>query len=169
MAFSPYFIEISAEIQHIPLARGDDVMPTDTGEASLPVVLGALRETLVQKRALLGFLVNNYDENGPEGFQASEQSVRLAWRVRHLTIAAEWFEQLLPFEAQFHAVRRHQTLVGLLAFRPVRSTDIFDGRSLLIRAKGTLDMGDTVNIDLAGMGYTRFAQVARPEVIGIEV
>jgi hypothetical protein len=144
-------------------------MPSDAGEATLPVVLGALRETLIQKRALQGFLVNTFAENGPEGFQATEQLVRLAWRVRLLTTAAEWFDALLPQEANFHALRRHQPLVGLPAFRAVRSIDILDNKWLLVRAQGMLDMGDTINVDFQGKGYTRFAQVARPEVIGIEV
>jgi len=144
-------------------------MPTDTGEATLPVVLGALRETLVGMRSTQGFLVTA--ANGPEGVQVSEQLSRLAWRVRLVTTGAEWFEQLLPFEAQFHALRRHQILVGdgLTGFRAVRSTDIFDGRKLLIEGTGALDMGNLVNVDFDCDGYTRFAQLGRRIVRAIGV
>jgi hypothetical protein len=122
--------------------------------------LGALRETLIQKRALQGFLVNTFAENGPEGFQATEQLVRLAWRVRLLTTAAEWFDWLLSQEANFHALRRHQPLAGLPAYRAVRSNDILDNKLALgPGAIGALDMGELTNVDFparAGRGLPRW-------------
>jgi hypothetical protein len=144
-------------------------MPIDAGEATLPVILGAIRETLVECRAIQAVLISEFCSNGPEGFQATEQVMRKAWRARHLTTAAEWFDQMLPFEAQFHALRRHQTLAGLERYRPIRSTDILDDQEGLVRVKFTLDMGKLVNMDIAGDGYMRYAQVGRTECVALKV
>jgi hypothetical protein len=93
----------------------------------------------------------------------------LASEIVELGRLAECLDWMLSRESNFHALWRHQPLAGLPCFRAVRTNDLLDGKLALIRARIHMDCGELVNIDLAGKGWTRFAVVARPEVIGIEV
>src|SRR6185369_4903802 len=123
-----------------------DMPPTSEDETSLPVILGVLRETLVGKRQILCFLATNR-MNGGEVGAVTEQAQALAWRIGKLELLAGGIEQVLPQEANFQALRRFQPLVGFPTFRQIRPTDITDGRELLIRDRGRLDMGEIIDVD----------------------
>lgn len=139
---------------------------------NLLVLLGSLRETLHQKRTLLGNLMLMVQadvlEKGVPMPAPTAGMVDLARRIGDLDALGALLEPLVPYEAQVRALAAHSPIAAFTHYDlPGPADGILDERAILMRAHVHRDLGPECQIDIAGKGMTRFALVSRSEIVGV--